>query len=356
MKKLLTVLLTAMTALCLLAGCAEKAEPSASPSPSPTAPAVSPTPTVSAATEPDTAKTGLGVVNSIAKSKDAGDSDGIAQVDSSAAAVLIGPDGKIISCVIDQVQTKITFDKAGSITTPLDTGFKTKNELADEYGMKKASDIGKEWYEQAAAFAGYVEGKTIDEIKGIAVDESGHPEAADLTSSVTIAIGDLVSVIEKAVNNASDKGAGAADKLSLSIVTNINKSSGASEKEGLAQAYSTYVAVTTDDSGKITSCAIDASQSNVNFDASGKITSDLSFTPPTKNELGDEYGMKKASDIGKEWYEQAEAFADYVVGKTADDVRNIAIDEAGHPTGPDITSSVTVSIGDFKAAISKKMQ
>ena len=60
--------------------------------------AVSPTPTVSAATEPDTAKTGLGVVNSIAKSKDAGDSDGIAQVDSSAAAVLIGPDGKIISC------------------------------------------------------------------------------------------------------------------------------------------------------------------------------------------------------------------------------------------------------------------
>ena len=58
-------------------------------------------------------------------------------------------------------------------------------------------------------FAGYVEGKTIDEIKGIAVDESGHLEAADLTSSVTIAIGDLVSVIEKAVNNASDKGAGA---------------------------------------------------------------------------------------------------------------------------------------------------
>ena len=41
--------------------------------------------------------------------------------------------------------------------------------------MKKASGIGKEWNEQAAAFAKYVEGKTANEIAAIAVDESKHP-------------------------------------------------------------------------------------------------------------------------------------------------------------------------------------
>ena len=32
-------------------------------------------------------------------------------------------------CVIDSAQTRINFDATGKITTPLDTGFKTKNEL-----------------------------------------------------------------------------------------------------------------------------------------------------------------------------------------------------------------------------------
>ena len=48
--------------------------------------------------------------------------------------------------------------------------FLAKNELAEGYGMKRASAIGKEWHEQAAALAKYVEGKTIDEVKTIAVD------------------------------------------------------------------------------------------------------------------------------------------------------------------------------------------
>jgi hypothetical protein len=66
----------------------------------------------------------------------------------------------------------------------------------------------------------------------------------------------------------------------------------------------------------ITSCIIDASQTNINFSKEGKITSDINAEFQTKNELGDAYGMKKASSIGKEWNEQANAFAQYVVGKT----------------------------------------
>ncbi|HPV84764.1 MAG TPA: hypothetical protein PL127_00890, partial [Sedimentibacter sp.] len=66
---------------------------------------------------------------------------------------------------------------------------------------KKASAIGKEWYEQADAFADYVVGKTVEEIKGIAVDESGHATEEDLVSSVTVGIVDLKTIFEKAYNN-----------------------------------------------------------------------------------------------------------------------------------------------------------
>ena len=63
--------------------------------------------------------------------------------------------------------------------------------------MKKASGIGKEWSEQANAFAEYVIGKTVDEVKGIAVNEEGRATGAELTGSVTISIADAIETIEK---------------------------------------------------------------------------------------------------------------------------------------------------------------
>ena len=49
----------------------------------------------------------------------------------------------------------------------------------------------------------------------------------------------------------------------------------------------------------------------------------------TKNQLGDGYGMKQASSIGKEWNEQAAGFCAYVTGKTAAQVAGLAVDESG---------------------------
>lgn len=284
---------------------------------------------------------------------DAGEADGLAQVDSSIVAVTVGADGKIAKCAIDGVQTKINFSATGKLITPANTVIQTKKELGDSYGMKSASGIGKEWYEQAAVLAKYVQGKTAAEVKGIAVDEERHATGSDLKASVTISIGGFIDAIDKAVSNAKDYGASSADKLSIGVVTNMNKSTSAGENDGLAEAYSTYVAVTTDAGGKITSCIIDASQGDVNFDTNGKIKTDLSAPVSTKNELGDAYGMKSASKIGKEWYEQAAAFAEYVTGKTATEVEGIAVDTENHATGTDLKASVTISIGDFKAALAK---
>ena len=305
------------------------------------------------AAEPGKVKTGLAVITGLNKSTDAGAKAGLAQIDSAVVAVTVDGNGKIVKCVIDSVQSKINFDGTGKLTTPVTTLFPTKVELGAAYGMKKASKIGKEWSEQAAALAKYVAGKTVKEIKGIAVDQGKHATGSDLKASVTVSIGEYIEAIEKAVTHAQALGATASDGLGLGIVTNMEHSVNAGEKPGLAEGYSTYIAITKDAKGKITSCLIDATQGKVNFNTSGKITSDLKVPVKTKNELGAAYGMKKASKIGKEWNEQAAAFAKYVTGKTLAEVEVIAVNKEGHATGSDILASVTIGINDFQAALAK---
>lgn len=300
-------------------------------------------------------KTGMGVITSIAKSKDAAaDAAGVAQADSVIAAVTVDGSGKIASCIIDTAQSKANFGADGLIITPLDTEFKTKLELGAEYGMKAVSGIGKEWNEQAAAFAQYVVGKTADEVKGIAVSAEGNPTDKDLAASVTIHVTDYIDAVVKAVANAAELGASSGDSLRVGTVTSISGSKNAEAgAAGEVQFYSIYTVLTMDASGKITSCVLDASQAKVGFDAAGALTVDTAAPTPTKNELKEDYGMKGVSGIGKEWYEQAAAFAKYVTGKTAADVAGIALNEQGNATSPDITASVTVHISDFIKAIAK---
>lgn len=300
------------------------------------------------------AKTGLAVITSLGKSTPAGEKDGLAETNSTIVAVLVGQDGKILACNIDAAQTKINFSAEGKLVTDLVSTIQSKQELGAEYGMEKASGIGKEWNEQADAFAAYVVGKTIDEVKGIAVNEEGYPAEEDLTSSVTMNVGDYIAGVEKAVLNAQDMGASSTDALGLAVSTEILKSKEATaDADGLAQVDSTYAVITKDAAGKITGSYVDASQSKVNFDTKGAITSDLTVEVQTKQELGDAYGMKKASSIDKEWFEQSNAFSEYVKGKTIEEVKGIAIDEAGLAADADLVSSVTVHVAPFIEIVEK---
>ncbi|MBH1940410.1 hypothetical protein I5677_05800 [Mobilitalea sibirica] len=358
MKKILTLLVSITLVMSLFAACGKKEEDATTNTPT-TAPAAEDTDTPAAdetdapAATDEAAKTGLAVITSLGKSKDAGEKDGLAQIDSTVVAVLVGADGKILDVDIDTAQTKVNFSAEGKLVTDVNTTYKSKQELGDEYGMRKASSIGKEWNEQADAFAAYVVGKTVEEVTGIALDEEGVVTDADLVASVTMGVDTYIAAIEKAVANAQDLGAKAGDKLGLAIETNIKKSKDATaEADGLAQAYSTYTALTTDASGKITSAVIDSSQGNVNFSAAGVVTTDLTVAPQTKQELKEAYGMLKNSAIGKEWYEQANAFATYVTGKTVEEVKGIAVTD-GKPSDAELASSVSVTISSFISTIEK---
>lgn len=65
--------------------------------------------------------------------------------------------------------------------------------------------------------------KRSEELKGVAVDESGMAADADLAASATVYIGNFISGIEEAVNNAEHRGAAAGDVLALTSATDIGK-------------------------------------------------------------------------------------------------------------------------------------
>lgn len=300
-------------------------------------------------------RTGLATTHSMNKSGNAGETDGVAQVESVVAAVVIDQEGRIISCKLDTVQSAMNFTSEGKVI--MKDEFKSKKELGYDYGMQKASGIGREWHEQAEAIEAYVVGKTAKEIAGIAVDEAGRTTDVDLISGATIKLTSYQKTIIKAIRNAEEIGTEAGDELGLAVVTNMSKSKDATtDADGQCQAYSVYMAVTTDKDGRITGSILDSSQGTVKFNTSGVITSDLDGVVKTKRELGDAYGMKNASGIGKEWYQQADAFEEYMVGKTAAEIGGIAVNESGKTTDTDLMASVTVAIGDFQIVAQKAMQ
>ncbi|MHB1483204.1 MAG: hypothetical protein ACYCYI_00945 [Saccharofermentanales bacterium] len=185
MKKILIALLITIMAVSLLAGCSGST---------------------------GATKTGLGQIISIANSKDVSVKDGapvdgLAQVDVTMAAVTIDANNKIVSVTIDVAQTKVKFSDVGKVTTDLTADLKTKKELGNDYGMKKASTIGKEWFEQIKVLEDWMVGKTIAEVKAMkAVSKDAQhtmvPDEADLKTSVTLSVDVFVAAVDEAVKNA----------------------------------------------------------------------------------------------------------------------------------------------------------
>ena len=297
-------------------------------------------------------KTGLSVSATLGSSKDAGEEDGVLQTDVTLVAVTVDEEGVITSCAIDAVQAKMSFSADGAITGDLSASILSKNELGRDYGMWKASGIGREWNEQAAALAEYVVGKTAAEVQGIAVDESTKPADADLAASVTIAVGGLISAIVSAVENAQHLGAQGSDQVKLVTTGSFSASDPAEGEAGAVQADVNIAAVTMS-GDTITSCIIDAVQAKGAFDAQGHILTDLTAPVLSKNQKGADYGMGKVSSIGKEWDQQAAAFAEYVTGKTVAEVLGISVDESTKPTDADLAASVTIAVGGFQALLGK---
>ena len=281
--------------------------------------------------------------------------NGEAKYDITLVAVTVNDAGVITDCIIDSIGTSVAFDANGAIVSNTAAEILTKNELGEAYGMKAYAGSKYEWNEQAAALAEYAVGKTVEELKNGAVNESGKAKDADLASTATIYIGGYVAGIEFAANNAQHLGAQAGDELRMVVIPSAGDSASATEEKAGNAQLNADVAVLTMNGETITSCYIDSLQAKVAFDAAGMITSETNVFQ-TKNELGEAYGMKAYAGSAYEWNEQAAAFAQYVTGKTAAEVAGIAVNEKAAPTDADLASTVTISIGGFQGLIAKAAQ
>lgn len=153
--------------------------------------------------------------------------------------------------------------------------------------------------------------------------------------------------------------AGALAASGLGSVTTMSGAGAEADKVGSVTLNTTMCALELDDAGKITAVSFDIAQNKVGFDATGALTGELTGEHPTKKELGDGYGMKAASGIGKEWFEQAEALEDWCVGKTVEEVVTMPTYDKGDghhtqvPDDVDLKTGCTIDMGSFLNALQK---
>ena len=296
-------------------------------------------------------KTGLGVITSTKATAAADGAEGSFAPTFTAAAVVVDENGTIVDCKLDVLQASVAFGADGQITTDTAAAMPTKQERGDDYGMRGASGIGKEWYE-ADAFCSYAVGKTVDQLAAGA-DETGAPTDADLTAGCTIGVSDFIKVVAAAAENATVRGAQEGDTLALALLPDASGSASATaDAAGTASVDVTFVAATQNAEGAFTSMFVDMTQTAATFDTTGAITDDGSADLRSKYEKKEDYHMKGASAIGKEWYEQADAFCSYAVGKTMDQLAAGA-DETGKGTDADLTAGCTINVSNLMQAAAK---
>lgn len=309
------------------------------------------------------AKIGLGHLTSIASSKgkvvaaDGKVTPAVAQVDTTMAIVAFDAAGKVTHITIDTSQTKVNYDADMKVTSDLKALAQSKIELGPAYGMLKASSIKKEWNEQIAEFEKWMIGKTVAEIKALKTKQrdASHPAVPDvpeLASTVTMTVQDYIAVVEEAWNNAVAVPAGGV-KLGLGHEISIGSSTSTN-----AQVDNVFAGALFNKDGKIVGVIVDTAQTKVAFDKDGKITTNMAGEFKTKKELGDAYGMAKASSIKKDWYQQMAEFEKWMTGKTVAEIKALKTKQrdASHvavPDIPELASTVTITVQGYIAAVAE---
>ena len=241
-----------------------------------------------------------------------------------AAALVLDRDGKIRECQLDETEFTVTVADG----KPQDaTALTSKREQGDRYVLTDrdtggTASLKTSWKQQVHAFETYVQGKTAGEVSGIAATDGKNPEITGCDLVIT----DFIEAVRKAADSARDASVGTADALRLALTTTKN-----GESTDEAPQYDTELAAVTLKDGKITGCMTDTLQGKMTVE-NGKFTT-VSGALETKRDMGDAYGMKAASSLKKEWYEQADAFDRYCVGKTAAALEGTKPDASGKLDG-----------------------
>ena len=305
------------------------------------------------------------------------------QFNATVATVVLDKDGKIVACRLDAVQNK--YETNLSNNTYKFNILETKMELGDKYGMatsewssdNNGDGVIKEWYEQAKLFEAYVVGKTVAEVEALATKEvEAHFISADdslLSAGCTIDITGFKEAIVKACKDEFKVSFQSAGTFTLGLAAN-SEDYGSSVKNSVAHIkMNVDLAASVVEDGKIVASLNDAMQPEIKINATGVVEGSASVGKgaenglKTKRELKEAYGMATSdyssdnNGDGKilEWYLQSAEFSKYVVGKTADEVKNLATKEAeGHFISADdtlLSAGCTIDIVGIKAVVAESV-
>lgn len=292
---------------------------------------------------------GYGTEVSLTGSKEGTEEAGpSAQASATLGAVAFDAEGRIVDVQIDVIQPSITYTTEGTFDSDQQAVISSKRDLGDDYGMIAASGIGKEWYEQIDALQNWMVGKTVEEITGLNRDED-----TDLNSSVTISVDPYQRLVQEAWDNKVD--AQGATKVGIAIDASAQRSAELQNDVIQAQFDIPMAAVAVDDAGVVKASFIDNAQVRQQFAADGSFAAEPEADAKTKNELGADYNMIGASGIGKEWNEQAQAIADWAVGKDLAGIEGLSVTD-GKTDDPDLSSSVTITVTEYQAVLAEAIQ
>ena len=193
-----------------------------------------------------------------------------------------------------------------------DGGLSSKEKF-DDYGIRRVSSIGMEWFEEVSFFETWAEQNDLTTLE---LDENGHAVNPDVITGATINVGYYV----EALNNA-DAG--------------VTEANGYTVKTGFSfnATWGPTVANVIYKDGEVLKILVDTVRPD------GGLSS---------KEKYNDYGIKRVSGLGKEWWEEVVFFETWV---EENGIEALTLDETGHATNPDVITGATIAVSYYAEAI-----
>ena len=106
-----------------------------------------------------------------------------------------------------------------------------------------------------------------------------------------------------------------------------------------------------DGEGKLESILLDELEVSVSADSTGHVTLPTDWR--TKRQKGVDYPLAEVSSLKKGWAEQADAFANYLIGMTPEQVSMLKVDKDGKATDADLLSGCTIAVDRYRDAVTR---
>lgn len=303
----------------------------------------------------------------------------------SSAAVIL-KDDTIVDAYFDVLQApftitdgKVSILKTGKHQTEQagDKVIETKQELKERYGMASSATEG-EWNVQAASFARYTVGKTIDEVTSKNYKSHYNKDGTEVVTGCSISQTNFTTALKvitdtktfKAPANTVSAGLGyKVSALSADNVLTVTLAGSATDKDGKIyetsiNAYQIPLMVSSTDATKIAYNPINQKNKSAyaqlkaeNFKDHTTASADNKYYTEvlSKRELKELYAMKENNEEAQkmEWYNQANNFARYAKGKIASEIANQSYKSNNNKDGKVEVAGCTITMEDFATAISK---